>query len=155
MGQVRSKADLVRVLDDYNVGDEVILKVIRDSESLEVPLKLEETNSWFITHDVLLQLYIFFFLLSILVVYLQLINVNFMNFVLCMKVEIWKMDNPVLYFYCGNIAYYGTGEFMHGGKNFHGQTVRSHGQDLMLTWISICELYSCNNPNLYLALDSP
>lgn len=42
---VRSKADLVRVLDDYNVGDEVILKVIRDSESLEVALKLEETNS--------------------------------------------------------------------------------------------------------------
>ncbi|XP_021721388.1 protease Do-like 8, chloroplastic [Chenopodium quinoa] len=42
---VRSKADLVRVLDDYNIGDEVILKIVRDSETLEVPLKLEETNS--------------------------------------------------------------------------------------------------------------
>ncbi|KMS99225.1 hypothetical protein BVRB_2g046640 [Beta vulgaris subsp. vulgaris] len=42
---VRSKADLMRVLDDYSVGDEVILKIMRDSESLEVPLILEETNS--------------------------------------------------------------------------------------------------------------
>ena len=44
-GQVRNKADLVRILDDYSVGDEVILKILRDGESLEVPLKLEETTS--------------------------------------------------------------------------------------------------------------
>lgn len=42
---VRNKADLTRILDDYSIGDEVILKIMRDSESLEVPLKLEETNS--------------------------------------------------------------------------------------------------------------
>ncbi|CAO2816291.1 unnamed protein product [Amaranthus hypochondriacus] len=42
---VRNKADLVRILDDYTVGDEVILKILRDGESLEVPLKLEETTS--------------------------------------------------------------------------------------------------------------
>ncbi|KAL2898640.1 Protease Do-like 8 chloroplastic [Bienertia sinuspersici] len=42
---VRNKADLLKVLDDYNVGDEVILKIIRDTEILEIPLKLEEANS--------------------------------------------------------------------------------------------------------------
>ncbi|KNA25289.1 hypothetical protein SOVF_007920 [Spinacia oleracea] len=42
---VRNKADLMRVLDDYGIEDEVILKIMRDSESLEVPLKLEETSS--------------------------------------------------------------------------------------------------------------
>lgn len=42
---VRNKAELVKVLDEYNVGDEVILKTQRGSETLEVPIKLEETSS--------------------------------------------------------------------------------------------------------------
>ncbi|KAJ8430360.1 hypothetical protein Cgig2_005406 [Carnegiea gigantea] len=42
---VRNKAELVKVLDEYNVGDEVILKIQRGSETLEVPIKLEETSS--------------------------------------------------------------------------------------------------------------
>lgn len=43
--QVRNKAELVKVLDECNVGDEVILTIQRGSESLKVPIKLEETSS--------------------------------------------------------------------------------------------------------------
>lgn len=42
---VKSKAELSKVLDDYNVGDKVILKVQRGSETLEVPVNLEEISS--------------------------------------------------------------------------------------------------------------
>ncbi|GAV58113.1 PDZ_2 domain-containing protein/Trypsin_2 domain-containing protein [Cephalotus follicularis] len=42
---VKSKAELYKVLDDYNVGDKVILKIQRGSESLELPILLEEKNS--------------------------------------------------------------------------------------------------------------
>ncbi|XP_071913673.1 protease Do-like 8, chloroplastic isoform X2 [Coffea arabica] len=40
---VRSKSELNKVLDDYNVGDEVLLQIRRGSETLELPLVLEET----------------------------------------------------------------------------------------------------------------
>ncbi|GAB2216536.1 hypothetical protein Droror1_Dr00024311, partial [Drosera rotundifolia] len=42
---VRSKAELYKVLDDYNVGDKVILKVQRGSKILELPIILEEITS--------------------------------------------------------------------------------------------------------------
>ena len=41
--QVRSKSELNKVLDDYNVGDEVLLQIRRGSETVELPLVLEET----------------------------------------------------------------------------------------------------------------
>ncbi|XP_010937127.1 protease Do-like 8, chloroplastic isoform X2 [Elaeis guineensis] len=41
---IRSKADLSKILDDYNVGDKVVLKVQRGNRSLELPLVLEETS---------------------------------------------------------------------------------------------------------------
>ncbi|XP_008784256.2 protease Do-like 8, chloroplastic isoform X1 [Phoenix dactylifera] len=41
---IRSKADLSKILDDYNVGDKVVLKVQRGNQSLELPLVLEETS---------------------------------------------------------------------------------------------------------------
>ncbi|XP_027076250.2 protease Do-like 8, chloroplastic [Coffea arabica] len=40
---VRSKSELNKVLDDYNVGDEVLLQIRRGSETVELPLVLEET----------------------------------------------------------------------------------------------------------------
>ncbi|KAL9247713.1 hypothetical protein vseg_021116 [Gypsophila vaccaria] len=43
--QVKSKAELVKVLDEYSVGDEVVLKIIRGSEHLEIPIILEEVSS--------------------------------------------------------------------------------------------------------------
>ncbi|XP_074286564.1 protease Do-like 8, chloroplastic isoform X1 [Silene latifolia] len=42
---VKSKAELVKVLDEYSVGDEVILKIIRGSGSFNIPITLEETSS--------------------------------------------------------------------------------------------------------------
>ncbi|OVA09015.1 PDZ domain [Macleaya cordata] len=39
---VRNKAELSKVLDDYNVGEKVLLKIQRGSENLEVFLVLEE-----------------------------------------------------------------------------------------------------------------
>ncbi|GMH26968.1 hypothetical protein Nepgr_028811 [Nepenthes gracilis] len=42
---VRSKAELYKVLDDYNVGDRVILKIHRGSEILELPINLEAMSS--------------------------------------------------------------------------------------------------------------
>ncbi|KAL8162636.1 hypothetical protein V2J09_014125 [Rumex salicifolius] len=42
---VKSKAELNKVLDDYSVGDKVTLKVQRGSETLDVPVNLEETTS--------------------------------------------------------------------------------------------------------------
>jgi S1-C subfamily serine protease len=42
--QVKGKSDLLRVLDDYGVGDQVTLTVQRGAETLEVTLPLEEEN---------------------------------------------------------------------------------------------------------------
>lgn len=42
--QVKGKSDLLRVLDDYGVGDQVTLTVRRATETLEVTLPLEEAN---------------------------------------------------------------------------------------------------------------
>ncbi|KAG4969755.1 hypothetical protein JHK85_036176 [Glycine max] len=39
---VKSKADLLKALDDYNVGDKVVLMIQRGSEKLELPVALEE-----------------------------------------------------------------------------------------------------------------
>lgn len=41
---IRNKAELFKVLDDYNIGDKIILKIQRGSEFLELPLVLEETS---------------------------------------------------------------------------------------------------------------
>ncbi|GJN27385.1 hypothetical protein PR202_gb15405 [Eleusine coracana subsp. coracana] len=42
--QIKGKSDLLRVLDDYNVGDQVTLTVQRGAETLEVALPLEEES---------------------------------------------------------------------------------------------------------------
>lgn len=42
---VRSKAELNKELDEYNIGDRVILKVQRGNEYLEVPFVLEEVKT--------------------------------------------------------------------------------------------------------------
>jgi len=42
--QVRNKAELLKVLDDYNIGDKVLLKIQRGSDILELPFVLEETS---------------------------------------------------------------------------------------------------------------
>ncbi|XP_047310467.1 protease Do-like 8, chloroplastic isoform X2 [Impatiens glandulifera] len=39
---VRSKAELYKALEDYNVGDKVVLKILRGNENLELPVILEE-----------------------------------------------------------------------------------------------------------------
>ncbi|WOL20286.1 protease Do-like 8, chloroplastic isoform X2 [Canna indica] len=41
---VRSRAELLKVLDEYNVGDTVLLKIQRGSQNIELPLVLEETG---------------------------------------------------------------------------------------------------------------
>ncbi|XP_019258553.1 PREDICTED: protease Do-like 8, chloroplastic isoform X2 [Nicotiana attenuata] len=43
--QVRSKADLYKALDNYNIGDEVRLKIRRGNENLELSIALEEKDS--------------------------------------------------------------------------------------------------------------
>ncbi|TXG57543.1 hypothetical protein EZV62_015372 [Acer yangbiense] len=43
--RVKSKAELSKALDDYNVGEKVILKIQRGNEDLELPIILEEKNS--------------------------------------------------------------------------------------------------------------
>ncbi|KAI9153885.1 hypothetical protein LWI28_017965 [Acer negundo] len=42
---VKSKAELSKALDEYNVGEKVILKIQRGNEDLELPIILEEKNS--------------------------------------------------------------------------------------------------------------
>lgn len=42
---VKSKAEFNRVLDEYNVGDKVTLKIQRSSKNLELPIILEEKSS--------------------------------------------------------------------------------------------------------------
>lgn len=41
---VRNKAELYKLLDEYNAGDKVILKIKRGGQSLELPLILEESQ---------------------------------------------------------------------------------------------------------------
>lgn len=43
--QVKSKAELQKVWDDYNVGDKVVLKILRGNENVELPIVLEERSS--------------------------------------------------------------------------------------------------------------
>jgi len=43
--QVKSKAELLKALDEYNVGDKVVLMVQRGNEKLELPVVLEEQSS--------------------------------------------------------------------------------------------------------------
>lgn len=42
---VKSKAELYKVLDDYSVGDKVILKIRRGNDNLELSIALEEKDS--------------------------------------------------------------------------------------------------------------
>ncbi|MED6132329.1 Protease Do-like 8, chloroplastic, partial [Stylosanthes scabra] len=42
---VKNKAELLKALDEYNVGDKVTLLIQRDSQKLELPLQLEEQRS--------------------------------------------------------------------------------------------------------------
>lgn len=42
---VKSKAELYKVLEDYSVGDKVLLKIQRGDEILERSIVLEETRS--------------------------------------------------------------------------------------------------------------
>uniref|UniRef100_A0A2N9EPH8 Uncharacterized protein n=1 Tax=Fagus sylvatica TaxID=28930 RepID=A0A2N9EPH8_FAGSY len=41
---VKNKAELYKVWDDYNVGDKVVLKILRGSEYVELPMVLEEKS---------------------------------------------------------------------------------------------------------------
>ncbi|GMY13631.1 protease Do-like 8, chloroplastic isoform X1 [Fagus crenata] len=41
---VKNKAELYKVWDDYNVGDKVVLKILRGSEYVELPIVLEEKS---------------------------------------------------------------------------------------------------------------
>ncbi|PWA77802.1 trypsin family protein [Artemisia annua] len=41
---VRNKAEFLKALDDYSVGDKVLLKIQRGNETLEMPIALEETS---------------------------------------------------------------------------------------------------------------
>uniref|UniRef100_A0A5B7A776 PDZ domain-containing protein n=1 Tax=Davidia involucrata TaxID=16924 RepID=A0A5B7A776_DAVIN len=42
---VRSKVEFYKALDDYSVGDEVLLKIQRGNDNLELPINLEEKDS--------------------------------------------------------------------------------------------------------------
>ncbi|GLT36170.1 hypothetical protein SLA2020_105650 [Shorea laevis] len=42
---VKNKAELYKALDDYNVGEKVVLKIQRSGEDLELPIILEEKSS--------------------------------------------------------------------------------------------------------------
>ncbi|KAH6792030.1 Trypsin family protein with PDZ domain-containing protein [Perilla frutescens var. hirtella] len=41
---IKNRGELYKALDEYNVGDKVVLKIQRGSDDLEVPLVLEETK---------------------------------------------------------------------------------------------------------------
>lgn len=45
IGQVKSKAELMKVLDEYSVGDKVKLAIKRGSDDLELQISLEEKSS--------------------------------------------------------------------------------------------------------------
>lgn len=40
--QVKNRTELYKAFDDYNVGEKVVLKIIRGNQNLEVPIVLEE-----------------------------------------------------------------------------------------------------------------
>ncbi|KAG9451284.1 hypothetical protein H6P81_011249 [Aristolochia fimbriata] len=42
---VKNKGDLSNILDDYSVGDKVLLEIVRGNQSLELPVVLEESQS--------------------------------------------------------------------------------------------------------------
>jgi len=42
--QIKNKAELFKVLDDYNICNKVLLQTQRGSDVLELPLVLEETS---------------------------------------------------------------------------------------------------------------
>lgn len=44
--QVKNKAELMKILDEYSVGDKVTLKIKRGNEDLELKISLEEKSSW-------------------------------------------------------------------------------------------------------------
>lgn len=44
MVQIKNRGELYRTLDEYNVGDKVVLKIQRGSDNLDVPIVLEETK---------------------------------------------------------------------------------------------------------------
>lgn len=41
---IKNRGELYRTLDEYNVGDKVVLKIQRGSDNLDVPIVLEETK---------------------------------------------------------------------------------------------------------------
>lgn len=43
--KVKTKSDLLKILDDYNVGDQIRLKLQRGSDILELPVTLEEERN--------------------------------------------------------------------------------------------------------------
>lgn len=45
--QVKNKSEFLSILDDYNFGDKVVLKIQRGVENLNIPVVLEEeSKSW-------------------------------------------------------------------------------------------------------------
>jgi S1-C subfamily serine protease len=44
MEQIKGKSDLLRVLDDYSVGDTVTLTIRRGTETIPIALSLEEAS---------------------------------------------------------------------------------------------------------------
>lgn len=43
--KVKTKSDLLKILDDYSVGDQIRLKLQRGSDILELPVTLEEERN--------------------------------------------------------------------------------------------------------------
>lgn len=42
--QIKNRGELIKALDEYNLGEKVVLKIQRGSDNLEVPFVLEETK---------------------------------------------------------------------------------------------------------------
>lgn len=42
--QIKNRGELFKTLDEYSVGEKVVLKIQRGSDSLEVPFVLEEAK---------------------------------------------------------------------------------------------------------------
>lgn len=40
--QVKNRAELYKILEEYNVGERVVLKIKRGNQTLELPIALEE-----------------------------------------------------------------------------------------------------------------
>ena len=41
--QIKNVAELFKIVDDYNVGDKIVLKVQRNNGVVEIPITLEES----------------------------------------------------------------------------------------------------------------